>query len=1016
MRRLLGFVLLALFAVPAWAEAPAKVDFDEQIKPILSDRCFVCHGPDAQNRRAELRLDREADAKNYAIVPGKPEESEVFRRISSEDPAERMPPPGSKLSLTPEEIDLIERWIEQGAPWQEHWAYIPPQKADLPRVKNPGWIQNEIDAFILKKIEEAGLAPSERAGREMLIRRASFDLTGLPPTLREIDEFAQDNSPDAYERLVERLLKSERFGERLATEWLDVARYSDSYGYQVDRDRFVWPWRDWVIRAFNDNMPYDEFITQQLAGDLSPDASDDQILATTFQRLHPQKVEGGSVPEEFRIEYVADRTQTFGTAFLGLTLECCRCHDHKYDPLSQKEYYQLSAFFDNIDEAGLYSYFTPAVPTPTLRLMDDTTKKQLAALEQQIAKAEAKLKVITDNQRAAFADWLKTNPKPEIPGRIAHLDFEDHKGGPNLSVPGQVGKAVKLTGDDGIGLEVGNFQRHEPFSVALWMNTPDVKDRAVVFHRSRAWTDAGSRGYQLLIENGRLSASLIHFWPGNAIRIRTKQVIPTNQWLHVVMTYDGSSRAEGLEIFINGKPADCDVVRNHLYKNITGGGGDHITIGQRFRDRGFTEGLIDEFQVFHRQLTILEAGQLHNGNSLAASLNKGSNEDADLLAYYLANVDPEQKAARKTLQKLREEYDTLQNAQQEIMVMREMEEPRQTFLLARGAYDARTEKVFPETPAVLPGFPKEAPRNRLGLARWLTDPNHPLTARVTVNRYWQMMMGHGLVRTPEDFGSQGEPPTHPELLDWLARDFIEHGWDVKRLLKQIAMSEAYRQSSAASKELLARDPENRLYARMSSLRLPAEMLRDNALAVSGLLVNRIGGPPAKPYEVEVSFKPVPRDKGDGLYRRSIYTYWKRNAPAPAMRTLDAAARQVCQVRRERTSTPLQAFVLMNAPQFVEAARVLAQKLILKHGENQTELLTDLFRTLTSRRPSGRELSVLEKLLKEQSAYFAEDPERIDEYLSVGDWPVDEKADPLQLAATASVANALMSFDEAMMKR
>lgn len=1004
-------------ATEAMAESPRDVDFDAQIKPILSDRCYFCHGPDANNRKAELRLDREADAKDYAIIPGKPDESELYRRITSDDPAERMPPPKSKLSLTKQEKEQIKRWIEQGAPWQEHWAFTPPRDVKIPEVKSKDWVRNEIDAFILHRIEEATLPPSEPASKERLIRRVTFDLTGLPPTLEEVDAFLKDDSPRAYEKLVDRLVKSERFGERMAADWLDVARYSDTYGFQVDRDRFVWPWRDWVIRAFNKNLPYDEFITQQLAGDLLPNATDDQILATTFQRLHPQKVEGGSVPEEFRIEYVADRTQTFGTAFLGLTLECCRCHDHKYDPISQKEYYQFSAFFDKIDEAGLYSFFTPAVPTPTLRLMDENAKRKLAGLKKQIAMAENQLTAVTPEQRAKFQEWLKNQPKPEIPGQVAHLDFEQHKGGANQSVPGQVGKAVKLSGDDGIGLKVGNFRRHEPFSVSLWMNTPDVKDRAVVFHRSRAWTDAGSRGYQLLIEKGRLSASLVHFWPGNAIRIRTREPIPTQQWLHVSMTNDGSSRANGLQIFIDGQPADCEVVRDHLYKTIAGGGGDNITIGQRFRDRGFKNGLVDEFQVFDRQLTKLEIQQLHDGNRLTNALaNPDASETAELFAYFLSIKDETAQSKRAAIRKLREQRNKLQDGLQEIMVMQEMTTPRTTYLLKRGLYSARADAVKPETPEVFLPYPKKAPRNRLGLARWLTDPNHPLTSRVVVNRYWQMMFGQGLVRTPEDFGRQGAPPTHPKLLDWLARDFVQQGWDVKRLLKQIAMSATYRQSSNASKELILRDPENRLLARFSTTRLPAEMLRDNALTVSGLLVNRIGGPPAKPYEVEVSFKPTSRQKGEGLYRRSVYTYWKRTGPAPVMMTLDAAKRDVCRVRRERTSTPLQTFVLMNGPQFVEAARKLAERLLQKHPNDRDALLREIFRTLTSRNLKDRELKVLQKLFDQQQTYFQKNPERAVQYLKIGDSSVNAKLDKNQLAVAASVANALMSFDEAIMKR
>ncbi len=1011
--KLIVFFVVVLGSSAAFAEPGSEVDFDAEIKPILSDRCFLCHGPDANKREAELRLDLEAEAKKSAIVPGKPTESELFRRITSTDADERMPPLHSKLSLSTKEIDLIKRWIEQGAAWKEHWAFSPPKIVKIPQVKNPQWGHNEIDAFILARMEKAGVSPATPAMRERLLRRVTFDLTGLPPTLKEMDEFLADDSPTAYERVVDRLLKSERFGERMAADWLDVARYSDTYGYQVDRDRYVWPWRDWVIRAFNANLPYDQFVTQQLAGDLLPDATDDQILATTFQRLHPQKVEGGSVPEEFRIEYVADRTQTFGTAFLGLTLECCRCHDHKFDPFTQKEYYQFTSFFDKIDEAGLYSFFTPSVPTPTLRQTDPATKQKLNGLEDQITKAETQLRKQSPSQQQAFKEWLNTKPEPKIPGQIAALDFESHKGGANPSVPGKVGKAVKLSGDDGIGLKVGNFRRHDPFSIALWMNTPDLKDRAVVFHRSRAWTDAGSRGYQLLIEEGCLSASLIHFWPGNALRVRTKKSMPTNTWVHVMMTYDGSSRANGLRLFLNGEPTECEIVRDHLYKNITGGGGDNLAIGQRFRDKGFKNGLVDEFQVYNRDLTILEAAHLHDGKSLTEALTGHS---PFAYPYYLATVDQEEKTKRDSLKKLRQQKHKLQDGLTEIMVMQEMTPPRKTHLLIRGAYSARGEQVLSETPTSLLPFPKEAPRNRLGLAQWLTDPNHPLTSRVAVNRIWQMMFGTGLVRTPEDFGRQGEPPTHPDLLDWLSRDLVTHQWDIKRLIQQIAISATYQQSATASKALITRDPENRFYARYPIQRLPAEMLRDNALAASGLLVNRIGGAPARPYEVEVSFKPVGRQKGEGLYRRSLYTYWKRTGPAPVMMTLDASKRDVCSVRRERTSTPLQTFVIMNSPQFVEAARVLAQGLILKHDNNQEAVLKELFRSLTSRVPSQRELEVLKKLASQQQEYFQADAKRVENYLKIGDSPVNAKVDKVRLAVSASIANALMSYDEAIMKR
>ncbi len=996
------------------------VEFSRDVRPILSDRCFKCHGPDERARKSDLRLDRR-DGALRVLAPGQLERSELARRIRSDDPDERMPPPSSKLSLSPGEIDTLLRWIEAGAPYELHWSFAPIRRVPVPAVERADWPRNEIDHFILARLEKAGIEPSPEASRERLIRRVTFDLIGLPPTLEEIDAFLADREPDAYERLVARLLERTEYGERMAADWLDVARYSDTYGYQVDRDRFVWPWRDWVIRAFNENLPWDQFVTRQLAGDLLPDAGDDAVLATTFNRLHPQKVEGGSVPEEFRVEYVADRLHTFATAFLGLTLECARCHDHKYDPISQREYYELFAFFNNIDEAGLYSYFTSSVPTPTLVLADPAARERIAEVERRIAEAERNVLTTADARVAAFEAWLDERPsEATVPGRIAHLDFESIGDGPNRGVPGRVGQAVELSGDDGIGLEVGNFRRFEPFSVALWMKTPDFKERAVVFHRSRAWTDAGSRGYQLLIEDGRLSASLIHFWPGNAIRVRTREPVPVGEWLHVAVTWDGSSRADGLRIFVNGSQAACDVVRDHLTKNITGGGGDTIRIGERFRDRGFTRGLVDEFQVFDRELTALEVAHLHDGESLTTALRSpaaalgGARREA-LLAYYLSTVDAEYARALAGLRAAREERSKAVDGLREIMVMRELPERRPTFRLHRGAYDAPREPVESATPDVLSAF-GDRPRNRLGLAQWLTDPEHPLTARVAVNRLWQLCFGRGLVDTPEDFGSQGRPPTHPELLDWLARDFVDSGWDIKRMLARIVGSATYRQVSTASPELRARDPENRLLARAPSYRLAAEMIRDGALAASGLLVRRIGGPSVRPYELAVSFKPIKPESGEGLYRRSVYTFWKRTAPAPAMMTLDASKRDVCVVRRERTSSPLQAFVLLNGTQYVEAARVLGERLLRKHGEDVDALVVELFRVLVSRRPDAREMGVLRALFEEQLEYFSRHTDRALEYLKTGQAPFDPSIPPQRLAAAGVLAGAVMGYDESLVKR
>ncbi len=1004
-------------------EAQGLVDFDRDIRPILSDRCYFCHGPDAKQREAGLRLDMRDEAL-AAIEPGDPEQSELWLRILSADDDDRMPPPESKLSVTDEEKDLIRRWIAQGAEWKGHWAFEPRGDPTPPTLSDNSRVKNDIDHFLLAPLHARELDFRQPASREKLIRRVTFDLTGLPPTLEEIDGFLADQSPQAFDKVVERLLASPHFGQRMASDWLDVARYSDTYGYQVDRDRFVWPYRDWVIRAFNENKPYDEFALEQLAGDLLENASQDQILATTFNRLHPQKVEGGSVEEEFRVEYVADRTQTFGTAFLGLTLECARCHDHKFDPISQKEYYQLFSFFNNIDESGLYSYFTNSVPTPTLGLADASLQLRLQETQAEFDRTEKSIPAV--DLAGAFEISNIDLAKP-----IEEVDFSTVALGVNEKISGPAGQpGVKLTGDDAVTLKSGNFVRYQPFSVTLTLKTPDVKERAVIFHRSRAWTDAGSRGYQLLIEDGKLSASLIHFWPGNAIRVITEKPIPVDQWLDIAVVYDGSLRAAGLKIYVDGQPQALKVVRDHLTKPITGGGGDTITIGERFRDRGFRDGSVTSFSVFDRQISDLQIQAMHAPEVLgdiqqAIEKKSLSQSQKGLLEQHfkLNHSEPYERflSERKVV---REKFCQTQNSVTEIMVMRELTEPRPAFVLDRGLYDAPLDPVDMLTPEALPVWDSSYPKNRLGLAQWMTAPQHPLTARVAVNHFWQLVFGNGLVRTPEDFGRQGSQPSHPELLDWLANDFVDHGWDVKRLLRQLVTSEAYQQSSTSDADLLQRDPSNEWLARAPVYRLSAEMLRDNILAVSGLLVDQLGGPPVRPYELQAAFKPVEPDAGAGLYRRSLYTYWRRTGPAPVMLTLDAAKRDVCRVQRERTSSPLQALAMLNGPQFVEASRALSQRLIAKHTAAESDaILTDMFRILTSRYPSENEKDILQQLYQQQLDYFHANPEMVTQYLGVGqfgDYQTPQPANPAMdlptLAAWSTVANTLINHDECVTKR
>ncbi|QDU79784.1 Planctomycete cytochrome C [Polystyrenella longa] len=1063
-------LLVSVYAIAVYAESAVslhaaetteQVDFNFHIRPILSDRCFACHGPDQEKRQADLRLDIpdqlnqvvDEEAGIHYVVPGKPELSELFRRVDSHDEFEVMPPADSNLTLSEREIDLLKKWIEQGAEWKSHWSFIPLETVEIPEVKQTNWPQSRIDYFVLNRLEKEGLSPSSPVSREQWIRRVSFDLTGLPPTPEEIDTFLNDQSEEAYATVVDRLLASPQYGERMAVDWLDVARYADTYGYQSDVYRAMWPWRDWVIDAFNENLPYDEFITWQLAGDLLPKPSRDQILATAFNRHHRQTNEGGSIEEEFRVEYVSDRTQTYGTAFLGLTLECSKCHDHKYDPITQKEFYQLSSYFNSIDEFGLYSHFTDAVPTPTLMLPEAERASELERLNAGVEQAEQALESIKKSEIASFANWLgKQDSVPsssdadsqlaegligqfsfdkiqvaEGQGRIDNLaddaTFGELKDDPQ-QVPGFAGQALKFSGENNFSTTVGgDFQRSRPFTISLWMKADRRHERAVIFHRSAAWTDAGSRGYQLLLEEGKLSAGLIHFWPGNAIGIQAKEELPLNQWIHVTLTYDGSSRATGLQLYMDGNLAAVDVVRDKLAKEITGGGATKFALGQRFRDRGFINGEVDELSLYQRAVTPIEIRQLADDHSLTALLKKTSGELTEaerqqLYPYWLVHHSEPFRQQQTQLTSLRKQYCESVDQVAEVMVMKELSEPRTTHVLYRGAYDAPGEAVDRSTPESLPAA---SPSNRLGLAEWTTSPEHPLTSRVTVNRFWQMFFGQGLVQTPDDFGSQGALPTHPQLLDDLSLRFIKSGWDVKGLLKEIALSATYRQSSQTSKELNVRDPDNELLARGPRFRLSAEMIRDQALYVSGLLVDKRGGPPVKPYQPaglwkEKSNNVYTREEGEGSHRRSLYTFWKRTSPPPAMITLDAAKRDVCSVKRQTTATPLQALVLLNDVQYVEAARAIAVKTIKKRPDNRADQLTYLFRSLTGRFPEEREIALLQQVYEEQLIEFTSQPERISQLLEQGDEPIDADVPQSEQAAMMVVAQLLLNYDEVVMRR
>jgi Protein of unknown function (DUF1553)/Protein of unknown function (DUF1549)/Concanavalin A-like lectin/glucanases superfamily/Planctomycete cytochrome C len=1038
MTRPLSLMLLAVVVRPVRAADP-PIDFGRDVLPVLSDNCFFCHGPDAKARKANLRLDtkegafriREGEA---VIIPGKSGESELIRRLTADDAGERMPPTKANRKLTAKQIETLKRWVDQGAKWGQPWFLTPLKKPDVPPEVGR-WARDPIDHFINARLAAEGLKLSPEASREMWLRRVTLDLTGLPPTPKEADNFLKDSSVEAYATVVDRLLGSDRYGERMATDWLDVARFADTHGYQHDKAWSVWRYRDWVIRAFNRNQRFDEFLTWQLAGDLLPGATKEQRLATAFNRLHMQNEEGGIVEEEFRVAYVVDRVNTVGTAFLGLTMECSRCHDHKYDPIKQKDFYSLFAFFQNIDESGQTSYFTSATPVPALLLSTDEQDAKIAALRKVVREKEASLVSAREAAKQAFAKWGR--PKDlQVHGLVAAYAFDELKDnkvansvdpkapgsaveGPKV-VPGKVGQAAELNGENGFTFpNVGHFTRTDPFTLTLWLKTTNHAARAVVVHHSQAPVDAGSRGYEVLLESGKVAVGLHHMWPGNSLKVVTKKAIAVDTWAHVTVTYDGSSTAAGLKIYLDGEAAEVQVVRDGLWKDITYGGNEPtLAIGHRFRDNGFRGGAVDEFRIYNRALTAAEVSQT-TGHAVA---------DSSLFDYFAATVDSGAMKAADELKEARRALSQFVNPIPEMMVMEEMKEPKPAFILKRGNYDQPGDRVTADTLSALPPLKvtpvAHAPGspNRLDLARWLTQPDHPLTARVTVNRLWQQIFGRGIVETADNFGSTGSGPTHPDLLDWLAADFVEHDWDVKRLLKKIALSATYRQSAKVTPELLAKDPDNHLLARMPARRLTAEMLRDQALFASGLLVEKQGGPSVYPYQPaglwdEAMGRPgYPRSKGSDLYRRTLYTFWKRTAPPPTSTAFDAADRSVCTVRRQSTSTPLQALALLNDPQIVEAARFLGQRMLKEGGSTRADQTAWAFRVVATRAASDKERTILARLYDEEAAFFAADLKAAEKLLSVGDGKTDSTLKSVDLATATSVALTILNHDAAVMRR
>ena len=1011
------FVALAVATVPG----AAAVDFHSDVRPILSDRCYTCHGPDEATRMSPLRLDTEAGAfapltgGGFAIVRGEPEESELIKRVESGDQARRMPPAAlGHASLAPGQIETLRAWVAEGAPWSRHWAFEAPRKPGDAGARPDSWTRNPIDRFVLGRLREKGLEPAGEADRPTLLRRVSLDLTGLPPTPGEVREFLADGSPGAYGRAVDRLLASPRFGERMAFRWLDAARYADTNGYQNDRPRDMWRWRDWVIEAFNGNKPFDEFTIEQLAGDLLPEPSLDQLIATGFNRNHRGNAENGTDPDEYQVEYAVDRVETTATVWLGLTMGCARCHDHKYDPISQKEFYQFYAYFNNVSDRGRYYKYgntPPIVHAPTLE-----QQAQLAKLDERIAGLEAELE-------ARKPEIEKGLSSGDLPARIDRWAYDERLAtrrtfdGAGEAPDGLSGRAARLDGRRHFNLgDIADLDFYDPFTVSAWVH-PAAATGGIV---ARYQAD-GPKGYGLFLVDGKLQLRIDTASISDRMRIESLEQIQMDEWTHVAGVYDGTRATSGMHLFVNGQRVESKMLVDESLNSTRSAAPLRIGYGPGPADR--FRGLIDDARVYTRALSgdeaaILAAAESPSEIAAIAPESRTPAQRRKLRRAYLETAAPGHVAALwKELRELRLEREDFLASLPTVMVMDEREDLRPTHILFRGSFDAPRERVDPALPATLPSLPEGLPNNRLGLARWLTDPSHPLTARVTVNRFWQMLFGRGIVPTVEDFGSQGAAPSHPALLDWLATEFLDSGWDVKGLLRTILTSATYRQASKVTPETLERDPENILLARAPRRRLPAESIRDQALLIAGVLSPVSGGPSVKPYQPGGLWKELSNwgayEHGDGdeLYRRSLYTYWKRTLGPPAMLAFDAAPRESCVVHEVRTNTPIQALNLMNDPTYSEAARLYAERMLREGGPSDRERLQYGFVLATAREPGTAESDILRASLNRYRDRYSTNPVDAETYLSSGEHRRDASFEAPELAAYTAVASMLLNLDE-----
>jgi hypothetical protein len=1009
------------------------IDFGQDIRPILSDRCFACHGPDEENREGGLRLDKkesafgEADSGERAVVPGKVDDSELFRRLTTDDEFERMPPEDTNKPLSKMEIELVREWIQQGADWQSHWAFEPPRRPTPAAVKNTDWPRGDLDRFVLARLEQETLAPSPEADRVTLLRRVTFDLAGLPPTLAEVDAFLADESPSAYATVVDRLLKSSRYGEHMARYWLDAARYGDTHGLHLDNYREMWPYRDWVVRSFNDNRPFDQFVVEQLAGDLLPNSTLEQQIATGFIRCHVTTSEGGSIAEEVYVRNVNDRVVTLGTVFMGATFECTRCHDHKFDPYTMKDFYSLFAYFNSLDGKPLDG--NKKDHAPVARVASDEQQRKLDDFDGQIGSLEARLKAPWPAVDEAQHAWeLKVlDEEGSDPG--------DPKEGWVTLVPSKFtskGKATLTQLDDNSLLVSGTNPSKEVYEVTSSIAAEDWRAIRLEGLIDDSLSNGGA---------GRSSNSNVVLSEFEAYVAAADE---PDQWKRVKLSqaWADHEQADGdfkIANAIDGKTATGWAIEGHVKRE------DRTAYFVSDTVFGSADALLKVVLKHESVYSQHQFGRIRlsiaQGNPIPSSIppkilkivrmnqeKRNDQQRAALQKHYRDQVadDVEFVNSRDKVASLRKSRTELANNVPTTLVFKELAKPKESYVLFRGEYDQRRETVGRRTPDALPAITPEQPTDRLGLAQWLVNPEHPLTARVTVNRLWQQVFGTGIVKTSEDFGSQGEPPSHRQLLDWLSVEFVESGWDVKQLMKTIVMSATYRQSPRITPELAKLDPDNRLLARGPRYRLDAEMLRDQALHVSGLLNDKMGGPGVKPpqpdglwfavgYTRSNTAKFVADEGSEKVHRRSLYTFVKRTAPPPQMSTFDGPSRESSCVRRERTNTPMQALMLFNDPQYIEAARGLATRTLREGGGTAESRAAYIFRLCTCRTPSEDEMKDLVDGYREDLAVYQENADAAEKLIAVGTAPPDKSLDVAELAAWTVTANLLLALDEVLNK-